>query len=155
MPQFELTVNGKKHALKVEAAMPLLWVLRDFLGLTGTKYGCGIGQCGSCMVHLDGEATRSCLLTVADAVGKRVTTIEGLAAAGEHPVQTAWKEERVPQCGFCQAGQIMSAAALLAANPKPDSKEIAEAMDGNLCRCGTYGRIRKAIDRAAAKGGQS
>lgn len=154
MSQLELMVNGTRHTLEVEATMPLLWALRDVLGLTGTKYGCGIGQCGSCMVHLDGEATRSCLLTVADVVGKKVITIEGLAAAGEHPVQTAWKEEKVPQCGFCQAGQVMSAAALLATNPKPDSKAISEAMDGNLCRCGTYGRIRKAIERAS-KGGQS
>ncbi|WP_428264753.1 (2Fe-2S)-binding protein [Haliangium sp.] len=147
---YELTINGKKHELDVDGAMPLLWALRDVIGLTGTKYGCGKSLCGACTVHVDGNPVRSCILPVSAAVGKAVTTIEGLSEGGTHPVQKAWMEENVPQCGFCQAGQIMSAAALLANTPKPSEAEIDAAMGGNLCRCGTYVRIRKAILRAAA-----
>jgi aerobic-type carbon monoxide dehydrogenase small subunit (CoxS/CutS family) len=131
--------------------MPLLWALRDALGLTGTKYGCGIGACGACTVHIDGQATRACLTSLASAAGKSVTTIEGLGAQGLHAVQRAWMDENVPQCGYCQAGQIMSAAALLAGNPEPSDTDIDNAMAGNLCRCGTYPRIRKAIHAAAGR----
>jgi isoquinoline 1-oxidoreductase alpha subunit len=149
MTQMSLTVNGQTHTLDVDPDTPLLWVLRDTLGLTGTKYSCGIGLCGSCTVHLDGQATRSCTLPVSQAVGKNVVTIEGLSPDGEHPLQRAWLEERVNQCGYCQPGQIMAAAALLAANPQPTDEDIDAAMSGQLCRCGTYQRIRRAIHRAA------
>lgn len=149
MAQFTLQVNGKQQTVDAESEMPLLWVLRDLLNLTGTKYGCGIGLCGACTVHLNGSAVRSCQTQVASAVGKQITTIDGLGQNGLHPIQRTWIAEQVPQCGYCQSGQIMSAAALLAANPKPTDADIDDAMAGNLCRCGTYFRIRKAIHRAA------
>lgn len=153
MASTTLLVNGESFLVDIDPEMPLLWVLRDFLGLIGTKYSCGKGLCGSCTVHLDGEALRSCITPVS-AVGSRIiTTIEGLAEAGDHPLQRAWKVEKVPQCGYCQPGQIMSAAAMLAKNPHPSDEEINEVMSGNLCRCGTYQRIRKAIHLAAAEGG--
>jgi len=151
MIRFEL--NGQLVEADVAEDMPLLWVLRDDLGLTGTKYGCGVGQCGSCTVHLDGVPVRSCNMPVSAVAGKSVTTIEGLSKNGDHPLQKAWIEAQAPQCGYCQSGQIMTAAALLARNPKPTDAEIATAMSGNICRCGTYTRIRKAIHRAA--GGES
>jgi isoquinoline 1-oxidoreductase alpha subunit len=147
---YTLNVNGKSTTVDVPADMPLLWVLRDVLNLKGTKYGCGIGQCGSCTVHLRGEVVRSCQTTVAAAAGAPIKTIEGLSADGSHPVQRAWMELDVPQCGYCQAGQIMSAAALLARKPKVTDADIDQAMNGNLCRCATYLRIRQAIHRAAA-----
>ncbi len=147
---FSLTVNGKPTTVDVPADMPLLWVIREVLGLHGTKYGCGVAECGVCTVHVDGEAVRSCVTPVADAAGKRVTTIEGLSTDGSHPVQQAWMRVDVPQCGYCQAGQLMSAAALLARTPDPTDRDIDAAMDGNLCRCGTYLRIRQAIHEAAA-----
>jgi isoquinoline 1-oxidoreductase subunit alpha len=145
----KVRVNGKDHQLDVDPDMPLLWVLRDVLGLTGTKYGCGEALCGTCTVHLDGKAIRSCVTPVRRADGHAVTTIEGLAPDGGHRLQQVWLELRVPQCGYCQAGQIMTAAALLAVNPKPNDAEIEASMAGNLCRCGTYPRIRAAIRRAA------
>ncbi|HEY3303593.1 MAG TPA: (2Fe-2S)-binding protein [Candidatus Binatia bacterium] len=145
-----LTVNGKAYKADVAPDTPLLWVLRDTLGLTGTKYGCGIAQCGACTVHVNGEPVRSCTAPVAQAAGKKVTTIEGLARDGSHPLQKAWIAEEVPQCGYCQSGQIMSAAALLAKNKSPSDADIDRAMSGNICRCGTYNRIRKAIHAAAA-----
>lgn len=154
MPRFTLTVNGKEHTVDVEPDTPLLWVLRDTLGLTGTKYGCGKALCGSCTVHVNGSATRSCVMPISALGGADVTTIEGLSAAGDHPVQKAWVEENVPQCGYCQPGQIMAAAALLAQNPHPDDGDIDAAMSGVLCRCGTYVRIRRAIQRAAGEGGE-
>lgn len=144
-----LTVNGKPHQVDVEPEMPLLWVLRDVIGLTGTKYACGISLCGACTVHVDGEPVRSCVMPVSAAAGKRVTTIEGLSADSSHPVQRAWIELDVPQCGYCQSGQIMAAAALLAKTPKPTDADIDRAMSGVLCRCGTYQRIRAAIKKAA------
>lgn len=144
-----LIVNGHEHDLDVPPEMPLLWALRDVLGLTGTKYGCGIAACGACTVHVDGRAERSCVLEVGSVAGKRVTTIEGLDPAGEHPVQRAWREMNVPQCGFCQTGQIMQAAALLAENPKPSNEDIVQALDGNICRCGCYERIHAAVRLAA------
>jgi isoquinoline 1-oxidoreductase alpha subunit len=144
-----LRVNGKQLQADVDPNTPLLWVLRDSLGLTGTKYGCGMAQCGACTVHLDGEAIRSCVKKVSDATGKNITTIEGLSADLSHPLQRAWIEIDVPQCGYCQSGQIMSAAVLLAEKPKPTDTDIDEAMCGNICRCGTYSRIRQAIHRAA------
>jgi len=144
-----LNVNGHEHELDADPAMPLLWAIRDLLGLTGTKFGCGMSQCGACTVHLDGEAIRSCVTPISAAAGRALTTIEGLSAAGDHPVQQAWKELGVPQCGYCQPGQIMTAAALLARTPKPSEEEVDRAMAGNLCRCGTYDRIRAAIRRAA------
>ena len=145
-----ITVNGTRHEVDVAPTTPLLWVLRDTLALTGTKYGCGIAQCGACTVHVDGVATRTCITPVSAVEGAEITTIEGLAERGElHPVQQAWLEEDVAQCGYCQSGQIMSAAALLAENAEPSDADIDEAMSGNLCRCGTYGRIRCAIKRAA------
>jgi aerobic-type carbon monoxide dehydrogenase small subunit (CoxS/CutS family) len=144
------TLNGKSQTVDVSPDMPLLWVLRDTLNLTGTKFGCGMALCGACTVHLDGEATRSCMLRIADVAGKRVTTIEGLSSDASHPVQKAWIEEDVPQCGYCQSGQIMSAVALLAKKPHPTDADIDDAMTGNICRCGTYLRIRKAIHRAAS-----
>ena len=143
-----LNINGRDHEIDVPADMPLLWVIRDVIGLTGTKYGCGIQQCGACTVHIDGVATRSCGLPVGNVEGA-VTTIEGLAAEGEHPVQAAWMEHNVPQCGYCQSGQIMQAASLLSENPKPSDEEIELAMAGNICRCGTYQRIRAAIKTAS------
>jgi isoquinoline 1-oxidoreductase alpha subunit len=144
-----LRVNGKDRQLDVDPEMPLLWVIRDVLGLTGTKYGCGQALCGACSVHLDGEVVRSCVTPVRRAAGHAVTTIEGLSADGSHPLQRAWCDLAVPQCGFCQAGQIMTAAALLAQNPKPSDSDIEHSLSGNLCRCGTYLRIRAAIKRAA------
>ena len=156
MSPITLTVNGKKHTVEVSPDTPLLWVLRDTLGLTGTKYGCGVAQCGSCTVLLNGDAIRSCVTTVADCHGKSVTTIEGLSADSTHALQKAWIEDDVPQCGYCQSGQIMAAAALLAAHPRPTDQQIDDAMQGILCRCGTYSRIRRAIHRASGqKGGKS
>jgi aerobic-type carbon monoxide dehydrogenase small subunit (CoxS/CutS family) len=146
----ELNVNGQAHSLDIDPDTPLLWAVRDGLGLTGTKYGCGIAQCGACAVHVDGEAARSCIVPVSAVAGKRVLTIEGLSADSSHPVQRAWLAEQVPQCGYCQSGQIMAAAALLAKHPRPKDADIDAAMSGNLCRCGTYPRIRLAIHRAAA-----
>ena len=152
MVQIELSVNGRRHALDVDdPTTPLLWVLRDVLGLTGTKYGCGIAQCGACTVHLDGKARRSCVLPVSSIGAQAVTTIEGLSPDGAHPLQLAWIEVDAPQCGYCQAGQIMNAAAFLEEVPAPTDDEITRAMSGNLCRCGTYPRIREAIRRAAAR----
>lgn len=145
----EFTLNGNAVTVDVDGDTPLLWVLRDQLKLTGTKYGCGKGLCGACTVHLDGAAMRSCSLPVSFIAGKRITTIEGLSDNGQHPLQQAWVAENAPQCGYCQSGQIMSAAALLASNPNPNDEDINRAMSGNLCRCGTYPRIRKAIHRAA------
>ena len=142
-------VNGKRHDVDVSPDMPLLWVLRETIGLTGTKFGCGLGQCGACTVHLDGAATRSCLTNASGAVGKKITTIEGLSPSSSHKLQKAWIEEQVPQCGYCQSGQLMSAAALLAKMPDPTDAQIDSAMAGNICRCGTYQRIRRAIHRAA------
>jgi len=144
-----LKVNGQAMNVDVDPSTPLLWVLRDTLSLTGTKYGCGMAQCGACTVHLNGEAIRSCVKRVADAVGKEITTIEGLSPDLSHPLQKAWMEIDVPQCGYCQSGQIMSAAVLLAENSQPTDADIDEAMTGNICRCGTYQRIREAIHRAA------
>jgi aerobic-type carbon monoxide dehydrogenase small subunit (CoxS/CutS family) len=152
MANLTLIVNGKQHAVDVAPEMPLLWVLRDTLGLTGTKFGCGASLCGACTVLLDEEAIRSCQLPVQEAVGHRITTIEGLAERGDHPVLRAWVEDEVPQCGYCQPGQIVEAVALLAKHPQPTDDQIDAAMDGVLCRCGTYGRIKRAIHRAA-KGG--
>jgi isoquinoline 1-oxidoreductase alpha subunit len=147
----QLNINGRSQQVDVEPETPLLWVLREQVGLTGTKYGCGVAQCGACTVHLDGEPVRSCSLPASAAVGKRVVTIEGLSANSSHPVQKAWVELDVPQCGYCQSGQIMAAAALLRKNPKPTDKDIDEAMT-NICRCGTYQRIRAAIHLAAGTG---
>ena len=151
---FTLNVNGMAHVVDAEPETPLLWVLRDNIGLTGTKFGCGIAQCGVCTVHIDGQPARACSTTAASAVGREITTIEGLSDDNSHPVQQAWIEDTVPQCGYCQSGQIMSAAALLSRTPEPSDSEIDTAMAGNLCRCGTYLRIRRAIHRAAeiAKG---
>ncbi len=145
----ELNVNGQRVKVEVPADTPLLWVLREELGLTGTKYGCGMAQCGACTVHLDGEAVRSCVTPVSAALGKKIVTIEGLGAKGLHPVQKAWIEEDVVQCGYCQPGHIMTAAALLARNPHPSDADIDQAMAGLICRCGTYERVRKAIHTAA------
>ena len=144
-----LTVNGKRHDLDVPSDMPLLWVIRDTIGLTGTKFGCGLSQCGACTVHLDGNAVRSCTTPVSLAAGKKVTTIEGLSPTSSHALQVAWIAEQVPQCGYCQSGQLMTASALLAKTPKPSDAEIDAAMNGNICRCGTYQRIHRAIKRAA------
>jgi len=149
--KYQLSVNGAPHTVDVDdPAMPLLWVIRDFLGLTGTKFGCGLGLCGACTVHLDGTAIRSCSVPVSAAAGKGITTIEGLSPDGRHPLQRAWEECDVPQCGYCQAGQLMQAAALLREKPHPTDSEIADAMSGNLCRCGTYQRIHRAIRKASA-----
>ncbi len=156
-PKVKLNVNRKEYAVAVQPDTPLLWVIRDNLGLTGTKFGCGMAVCGACTVHVDGEAVRSCVTTVSDVAGKQITTIEGLSADGNHPLQQAWIQEEVPQCGYCHSGQIMTAAALLAENPKPTDADIDDAMSDNLCRCGTYQRIRRAIHEAArmtAEGGQ-
>ena len=149
MAKFTLTVNGRARSVNVDPDTPLLWVLRDELRLTGTKYGCGEGQCGACTVHVDGAALRSCVVPVSSVARQKITTIEGLSSDGRHPVQRAWSEEDVPQCGYCQPGQMMTAASLLAYRPKPTDAEIDDAMSGNICRCGTYPRIRKAIHRAA------
>ncbi|HTE34175.1 MAG TPA: (2Fe-2S)-binding protein [Chryseolinea sp.] len=155
MAQYNLQINGRSYEADVESDTPLLWVLRDNLQLVGTKFGCGIAQCGACTVHLNGAAVRSCTLPVS-AVGKnKITTIEGLSANGDHPVQQAWMEVDVPQCGYCQSGQMMSAAALLQKNPKPTEEQITTAMNGNICRCGTYHRIREAIQVASTKMKQS
>jgi len=145
----KLTINGTPHEVDVEPEMPLLWVLRENLGLTGTKFGCGIAQCGVCTVHVDGRPVRACSTTAASVVGREITTIEGLSPDGSHPVQRAWIEHTVPQCGYCQSGQIMAAAALLARTPVPSDSDIDTAMAGHLCRCGTYPRIRRAIHHAA------
>jgi len=145
----ELHVNGSLRRIDAEPEMPLLWALRDLLGLTGTKYGCGLALCGACTVHVDGDAVRACVTPLASLAGKRITTIEGLSATGDHPVQRAWLEVDVVQCGYCQSGQIMAAAALLAQNPHPTDAEVDSAMSGNICRCGCYQRIRSGIRRAA------
>jgi aerobic-type carbon monoxide dehydrogenase small subunit (CoxS/CutS family) len=149
MSTFDLNINGQAYQVQAETGMPLLWVLRDLLGLTGTKFSCGIGMCGSCTVLIDGQPASSCVTRVEDSAGKAITTIEGLSPDGSHPLQKAWLEEKVTQCGYCQPGQIMNAAALLEKNPDPSDADIDEAMGGVLCRCGTYQRIRKAIHRAA------
>jgi isoquinoline 1-oxidoreductase alpha subunit len=155
MAKYNLNVNGKAMSVDVLSDTPLLWVLRDELNLVGTKYGCGIAQCGACTVHLNGNAVRSCSLPVSAIGDKKVTTIEGLSATGDHPLQLAWDEADVPQCGYCQAGQIMTAAAFLKRNQNPTDKDIDTAMAGHICRCGTYKRIRQAIHIAAKKGGKS
>ena len=144
------SLNGKPQTVDVSPDMPLLWVLRDTLNMTGTKFGCGMALCGACTVHINGEATRSCITQISSVAGKKVTTIEGLSTDGSHPVQQAWMEEDVPQCGYCQSGQIMSAVALLSKKANPTDADIDDAMSGNICRCGTYQRIRKAIHRAAS-----
>jgi isoquinoline 1-oxidoreductase alpha subunit len=149
--KYEFSVNGVRHVVQVDPDMPLLWVIRDFLGLKGTKYGCGMALCGACKVHLDGQAVPSCSVPISAVDGKAVTTIEGLSPDGQHPLQRAWEECDVPQCGYCQAGQIMQAAALLRENPRPTDEQITEAMSGNLCRCGTYRRIHRAIKMCVTK----
>jgi isoquinoline 1-oxidoreductase alpha subunit len=151
MASYTLNINGNSYKAEVESDTPLLWVLRDHLGLVGTKYGCGIAQCGACTVHFNGQAIRSCVFPVSSVGTGKVTTIEGLSENGDHPVQQAWDEVDVAQCGYCQAGQIMTAAALLKRNPKPSTQEIDNAMTGNICRCGTYHRIREAVTVASAK----
>jgi len=156
-PKLKLNVNHTEYTVTVQPDTPLLWVIRENLGLTGTKFGCGMSICGSCIVHVEGEAVRSCVTPVSEVVGKRITTIEGLSADGNHPVQKAWIEDEVPQCGYCHSGQIMGAAALLAQNPTPTDADIDDAMSDILCRCGTYQRIRRAVHRASqimAEGGQ-
>jgi isoquinoline 1-oxidoreductase alpha subunit len=154
MPTYSVTVNGQPRRVDVAPDTPLLWVLRDTLALTGTKYGCGLGVCGACTVHLDGEAVRSCSVAVSEVGARRVTTIEGLSPDGSHPVQRAWLAEDVAQCGYCQPGQIMQAVALLAKTPKPTDADVDTAMRDNICRCGTYQRVRRAIHRAAAERGK-
>lgn len=149
MAIYNLSINGKTYKVEADPKMPLLWVIRDLANLTGTKYGCGIAQCGACTVHLGGNPVRSCSIPVAAAASQKITTIEGLSETGTHPVQRAWIAEQVPQCGYCQSGQIMAAAALLKRNPNPGDQDIDAAMQGNICRCGTYPRIRKAIKAAA------
>ncbi|MFC3414224.1 (2Fe-2S)-binding protein [Algoriphagus hitonicola] len=151
MAIINLTINGKSKQVDVDPNTPVLWVLRDHLDLVGTKFGCGIAQCGACTIHLDGTAVRSCSLPVSSAEGAEITTIEGLSEKGDHPLQEAWIEHDVPQCGYCQAGQIMTAAALLKDNPSPSDEEIEDAMNGNICRCGTYLRIKAAVKTAAQK----
>ena len=158
MQSVDFVLNGKRESVEADPEMPLLWVLRDKLQLTGTKYGCGIAMCGACTVHLDGHPTRSCVTPISTVAGKSVLTIEGLSADAMHPVQQAWMEEDVPQCGYCQSGQIMAAASLLAKAPHPTDADINEALHGNICRCGTYNPIRKALHRAAeikANGGRA
>ncbi|HLK51337.1 MAG TPA: (2Fe-2S)-binding protein [Bryobacteraceae bacterium] len=158
MASIKFTLNGKSQTVEAAADMPLLWVLRDQLGLTGTKFGCGMALCGACTVHINGNAARSCATLISSVAGKSVTTIEGLSADGNHPVQQAWMEADVPQCGYCQSGQIMAAASLLAKKPRPTDADIDEVMRGNICRCGTYQSIRQAIHRAAgikAQGGKA
>lgn len=158
MPSVKFTLNGKVQTVDVPPDMPLLWVLRDVLGMTGTKFGCGMALCGACTVHVNGTATRSCVTQVKSVAGKNVITIEGLSADGNHPVQQAWIEQDVPQCGYCQSGQIMAAAALLSKTPNPSDADIDEVMRGNICRCGTYQTIRSAIHRAAeikSRGGKA
>ena len=145
----EIQVNGVRHDVAADPQMPLLWAIRDILGMTGTKFGCGIGACGACTVHMDGNAVRSCITSLGDAAGREIVTIEGLSPNGTHPVQRAWEANNVPQCGYCQPGQIMQAAALLKQTPKPTDQQIIDAMSGNICRCGTYLRIRAAIKSAA------
>jgi isoquinoline 1-oxidoreductase alpha subunit len=149
MASFTLNINDQQHTVDVDPNMPLLWVIRDFIGLKGTKFGCGVAQCGACTVHFDGEPVRSCSYAVQGAVGKKITTIEGISENISHPIQKAWIAQQVPQCGYCQSGQIMSAVALLLHNHKPTDADIDAAMSGNICRCGTYQRIRKAIHEAA------
>ncbi|MEC3965892.1 (2Fe-2S)-binding protein [Flagellimonas halotolerans] len=149
MAKFTLNINGTKQEVDVDPSTPVLWVLRDHLNLVGTKYGCGIAQCGACTIHLDGTATRACMTTISSVGNSKITTIEGLSEEGDHPVQKAWLEVDVPQCGYCQAGQIMTASALLEKNPNPTDEEIEMAMNGNICRCGTYTRIKKAVKLAA------
>ena len=150
MPAYTIQINGEKHNVNTEASTPLLWVIREHLGLTGTKFGCGLGQCGACTIHIDGNPIRSCNLPISNLTeGQQIKTIEGLSTDGTHPVQAAWVAEQVPQCGYCQSGQIMQAAALLEKKGKPSRQEIIQHMNGNLCRCGTYTRILKAIQRAA------
>lgn len=149
MPVYQINVNGESKSVDVSADTPVLWVLRDHLDLVGTKYGCGIGQCGACTVHVDGTAMRSCSMTLEQLDGKSITTIEGLSEDGKHPVQEAWKEVDVPQCGYCQSGQIMTASAFLEKNPNPSEEEIKNAMHGNICRCASYNRIYRAVEKAA------
>jgi len=149
MASFTLVINNKSYQVEAEPQMPLLWAIRDLVGLTGTKYGCGISQCGACTVHLNGAPIRSCSMPVSSVANQKITTIEGLSDDNSHPVQKAWIEEQVPQCGYCQSGQIMAATALLKRNPSPTDKDIDTAMQGHICRCGTYPRIRKAIKKAA------
>lgn len=151
MASFKLQINNREYTAEAAPETPLLWVLCDHLGLVGTKYGCGIALCGACTVHVNGEATRSCVLPVSAVESAKITTIEGLSENGDHPLQQAWNEIDVPQCGYCQAGQLMTAAALLSRNPKPSDREIEEAMTGNLCRCGTYHRIRDAVKLASGQ----
>lgn len=151
MPTFTLKINNEKYTVEADADTPLLWVLRDNINLLGTKYGCGIGQCGACTIHVDGTAMRSCLLQVSQAEEMEITTIEGLSEHGEHPVQQAWKEADVPQCGYCQAGQIMTASAFLNQNPNPSNEDIRNAMDGNICRCASYNSIEEAVRVASKK----
>jgi isoquinoline 1-oxidoreductase alpha subunit len=151
MPVYQLNINGKKRSVDVAADTPLLWVLRDHLQLPGTKFGCGIGQCGACTIHYNGVAVRSCVMPVSSVRDAQITTIEGLSENGDHPVQLAWDEVDVPQCGYCQAGQIMTAAALLKKTPKPTQEQVENAMHGNICRCGAYHRIREAVLEAAKK----
>ena len=152
MATYHLKINDNNYEVDVDPSTPILWVLRDHINLTGTKYGCGIAQCGACTIHLDGSAMRSCILPISSVGDKAITTIEGLSEHGEHPVQQAWLEHDVPQCGYCQAGQIMSAAALLKENSNPNDEDIDAAMNGNICRCGTYTRIKSAIKTAAKLG---
>ncbi len=151
MPTFTLKINDKKHTVEADSDTPLLWVLREKIDLVGTKFGCGIGQCGACTVHIDGSAMRSCLLQVSQAEGKEITTIEGLSEYGDHPVQQAWKDIDVPQCGYCQAGQIMTASAFLNENPNPSNEDIRNAMNGNICRCASYNSIEEAVKVASKK----
>lgn len=151
MPTYKLNINGAKHSVEVDEDTPLLWVLRDQIELVGTKFGCGIGQCGACTVHIDGKATKSCISPISTLEGKAIKTIEGLSENGNHPVQEAWKEVDVPQCGYCQSGQIMTASAFLEENADPTRSEIREAMSGNICRCGSYNSIEKAVEIASKK----
>jgi isoquinoline 1-oxidoreductase alpha subunit len=154
MATIKLNINNTEMSFDVDPQMPLLWLIRDFAGLTGTKYGCGVAQCGACTVHIEGKPVRSCSISASAAMNKKIITIEGLSSTGSHPVQMAWLEQDVPQCGYCQAGQMMTAAALLAKNPNPSDEEITNAMTGNLCRCGTYLDIHKAVRRASLISGK-